>query len=192
MAGETTRQRYLDAVVEHMVSQGRTDLPLVALAEAAGTSDRMLVYYFKTREALLTEVLHTVRSRRRKELAARLASLPRAADHVSAVADVLRWMASPPDNAGVRFFLAAGGLGFGSEEPYAGFLRGTIEDTVDEATLTARRMGADPVFAADFATMFGALGTALACDVLATGDVDRVSNAVDAAAGSMIQSLRLS
>ena len=46
MAGTTTRQRYLDAVVEAMVREGRTDLTLVVLAEEAGTSDRMLIYYF--------------------------------------------------------------------------------------------------------------------------------------------------
>ena len=60
MAGTTTRQRYLDHVVEHMVSEGRTDLTLVVLAEAAGTSDRMLVYYFKTREALLNEAMASI------------------------------------------------------------------------------------------------------------------------------------
>ena len=117
MAAETTRQRYLDSVVAQMVSRGRTDLPLVAWLKRAGTSDRMLVYYFKTREALLTEVLHTVRSRRRKELAAGLAPLPRASDHVQAVADILGWMAAPADNAGVRFFLAAGGMGLGARSP---------------------------------------------------------------------------
>ena len=35
MAGTTTRQRYLDAVVEAMVREGRTDLTLVVLLLSA-------------------------------------------------------------------------------------------------------------------------------------------------------------
>ncbi len=66
MAPVTTRQRYLEAVVELMVDEGRVDQTLEALAAAAGTSDRMLVYYFETRDALAAEAVRLLRERRRQ------------------------------------------------------------------------------------------------------------------------------
>lgn len=182
MAGETTRQRYLDAVVHRMLDAGRTDLPLVALAQAAGTSDRMLVYYFKTREALVGEALDRIRSHRRTELAAALARVPRATDPTEGFASVLHWMASEDDAASVRFFYDAGSRGFGDDEPFCRFLEGSIRDAVDEATLAARRLGADEATAVVFGTMFAAMSAALAADRLATGDLERVDRTIDSAA----------
>lgn len=191
MATDTTRQRYLNSIVSYMLSQGRTDVPLVALAEAAGTSDRMLIYYFKTREALITEVLQTVRTRRHKDLATRLARIPRASDKVREVAAVLRWIASSEDRGNCRFFFATVGAGLRVEEPFASFLIGSIRDTFHEAQQTARRMGASSKRAEDFATIFSGLSTSLACDSLTSGETERINRAIDSAASSLIRNLEL-
>lgn len=185
MAAETTRQRYLDAVIAHMLTAGRTDMSLVKLADAAETSDRMLLYYFKTRDALLTEVLSTVRARRRRQLASALARVSKPPKARGDIVEVLRWIASPDDATAVRFFYEAGGQGFREEAPFDAFLAGTLRDWVDEATLTARRLGTSVESAARFGTMFAALGPALACDLLATGDTERVHATIDTAAGSL-------
>lgn len=189
MAGETTRQRYLEAVVECMLEAGRTDLPLVALAQAAGTSDRMLVYYFKTREALVSEALERIRARRRAKLANELGRVPRAPDPQTGIGEVMRWMASSSDSAAIQFFYDAGSRGFGADGPFHDFLEGSIRDSVDEAALTARRMGADESHAESFGTMFTALGTSLAGDLLATGDTERIDRAIDAASAALTAAL---
>lgn len=56
------RARLLDACADHLLAHG---LPasLAALATSAGTSPRMLIYHFGTRERLLREALQQARTR---------------------------------------------------------------------------------------------------------------------------------
>lgn len=54
------RERLLAAAVEHVAAHGVGDLSLRRLAAALGTSHRMLVYHFGSREGLLVEVVREV------------------------------------------------------------------------------------------------------------------------------------
>ena len=56
------RQRLLDACTDHALEHGLPDR-LGPLAAAAGTSNRMLIYHFGTRDGLLREVLGQARLR---------------------------------------------------------------------------------------------------------------------------------
>lgn len=56
------RARLLDACTDHALHQGLPDR-LEPLATAAGTSTRMLIYHFGTRDGLLREVLGQARQR---------------------------------------------------------------------------------------------------------------------------------
>ncbi|MER7692138.1 TetR/AcrR family transcriptional regulator [Streptomyces sp. NPDC097610] len=51
------RRDLLDQVREYMISNGLADLSLRPLARALGTSDRMLLYYFGTKERMVAEAL---------------------------------------------------------------------------------------------------------------------------------------
>ena len=55
------RAALLDGVVEHVLREGVATLSLRPLAAALGTSDRMLLYYFGTRDKLLVAALAEVR-----------------------------------------------------------------------------------------------------------------------------------
>ena len=54
------REAYLSGAVEHVLRRGVSGLSLRPLAAALGTSDRMLMYYFGSREHLLETVLDLV------------------------------------------------------------------------------------------------------------------------------------
>src|SRR3954467_5839592 len=56
------RQRLLDACTDYALEQGLPDR-LGLLAAAAGTSSRMLIYHFETRDGLLREILGQARQR---------------------------------------------------------------------------------------------------------------------------------
>jgi AcrR family transcriptional regulator len=56
------RRRLLEACTDHALEHGLPDR-LGALADAAGTSSRMLIYHFDTRDALLREILGLARER---------------------------------------------------------------------------------------------------------------------------------
>ena len=59
------RQRLLDACTDYALAHGLPDR-LGPLATAAGTSNRMLIYHFGTRDGLLREVLGQARQRQVK------------------------------------------------------------------------------------------------------------------------------
>jgi AcrR family transcriptional regulator len=64
---QAAKQRLLDATIEYVAENGLGDLSLRQLAAAIGTSHRMLIYHFGSKEELLVEVVRAVEKR---ELAA--------------------------------------------------------------------------------------------------------------------------
>ena len=66
----TPRDALLDAAVEHAAHHGVSDQSLRQLAAALGTSHRMLIYHFGSKEGLLTEIVRRVEARQRDQIAA--------------------------------------------------------------------------------------------------------------------------
>jgi len=66
----TARGRLLDAAIAHFGRHGIGDTSLRGIAEAVGTSHRMLIYHFGSREGLLAEVTREVEARRRAVMTA--------------------------------------------------------------------------------------------------------------------------
>jgi AcrR family transcriptional regulator len=60
MATSQARERLLAAAVDHAMRDGIADLSLRELAAAIGTSHRMLLYHFGSREGLLIAVVQAV------------------------------------------------------------------------------------------------------------------------------------
>ncbi len=63
--GGSPRERLLDAAIDHFGRHGIGDTSLRGIAEAVGTSHRMLIYHFGSREGLLAEVTREVEARQR-------------------------------------------------------------------------------------------------------------------------------
>ena len=66
MVESQARQRLLDAAVQHALDAGIADLSLRELADAIGTSHRMLIYHFGSREGLLVAVAQAVEKTQRE------------------------------------------------------------------------------------------------------------------------------
>lgn len=66
----TPRERLLGAALDHFAEQGIGDTSLRGIAEALGTSHRMLIYHFGSREGLLAEVTREVEARQRAAMTA--------------------------------------------------------------------------------------------------------------------------
>ena len=64
------RERLLHAAIEHFGQHGIGDTSLRGIAEAIGTSHRMLIYHFGSREGLLAEVTRTVEAQQRAVMTA--------------------------------------------------------------------------------------------------------------------------
>jgi AcrR family transcriptional regulator len=64
-----SRESLLSDAVEHFAKNGIGDASLRSIATSIGTSHRMLIYHFGSREGLLAEVVRTVEAQQRDLLA---------------------------------------------------------------------------------------------------------------------------
>ena len=107
---------FLTGAVEHVLRHGVATLSLRPLAAALGTSDRMLLYYFGSREQLLVAVLGAVGQQLRAGLEADLAPRPvRPAELLRQTWEGLR---SPAAEAHLRLYVEVSGLAARGMEPY--------------------------------------------------------------------------
>jgi AcrR family transcriptional regulator len=104
-----------DYVLEH----GLVGLSLRPLAEALGTSDRMLLYHFGTKDDLVTAILRTSNDRSISQLRA----LPPSRGVRRAVLDVWEVITSSTIAACARMYVEASALGLFGREPYASVVK---------------------------------------------------------------------
>ena len=110
------REALLAGAVEHVLRHGVATLSLRPLAAALGTSDRMLLYWFGTRDGLLRAVLDVVGQQLRDGLRAVLpdgAVAP--AEFVRRVRPVLR---DPRSEPALRLYVEVSGLAARGQEPF--------------------------------------------------------------------------
>lgn len=73
---ETKRTALAEKIADHVLFRGLSGLGLREMAAVAGTSDRMLLYYFADKEAVIAAVLDTIAARMTAMLTAAMAPKP--------------------------------------------------------------------------------------------------------------------
>ena len=171
------RRELLDALVEEFARGGIGDRALRQVAEAVGTSHRMLLHHFGSRAELLVAIVEEVE---RRQMAV-LNDLPASPAEATAAmwADVRRRELRPFE----RLFFECYSRGAQREEPYARMVPGAVDAwlaDVDSMTGGA----ADPALA----RLGLAVIRGLLLDLVATDD----DTGVDAAAQAFVDLLRRS
>ena len=174
---ESPKQRLLDAVIEHFTTAGLADQSLRRIAEATGTSHRMLLYHFGSKEGLLLEVVREVEARTQ----ARLAEVVESDEQSDVVIRRMWAYLTDPELAGFeRLFFALYARALQGDQAALPLLRGDIEHWLDANVALTAGSG----MPADVARTHGRLGLAvtrgLLLDLLATGDSTGVSAALEA------------
>jgi AcrR family transcriptional regulator len=177
MSGEA-RDRLLAAVVDFVAHNGVGELSLRRLAAGIGTSHRMLIYHFGSKEGLLIEVIRAVEERQR----AALATLD--VDPANSLADIIRaiWqrLADPALSPYERLFFEMYGQALQGYPGTAPLLEGIVDGWLDLNVQLAARRG----IPADAARTHARLGLAvirgLLLDLLATGDRTGADAAIEA------------
>lgn len=112
------REELAAGATDHVLEHGLLGLSLRPLAAALGTSDRMLIYHFGSKDDLVAAVLRTSNDR---AVAALRRLLP--SDGVAAaVHDLWQEMTSPVQARCLRVYIEAAALGVLGLEPYAGIV----------------------------------------------------------------------
>src|SRR6266545_2516066 len=84
-AGEQRREQMLRAALDVIVERGYADTRIADVAERTGTSPALVIYYFKTRDQLLTEAIRYSEDSWYAEGQRRMSSLPTAAARLAEI-----------------------------------------------------------------------------------------------------------
>lgn len=121
--GPDRREQLLAAATAHVLQQGLIGLTLRPLAAAVGTSDRMLVYHFGSRDALVSEIVTAT-----SELAVeRVRGLPSAPEARSAVNALWAAYQNEPLSSCLDVYCQAASEGLLGREPYLSDARAANE-----------------------------------------------------------------
>ncbi|MEU4313291.1 TetR/AcrR family transcriptional regulator [Nocardia sp. NPDC024068] len=133
------RAELLDAVVRYIAEHGLADLSLRPLAAALGTSSRMLIYYFGTKEELLVQALST----HRPDLTAVFAGVGDTAALRERLWGFWRSNTSGPDAASVTVMLQVLGAACAPHGPYIRYADEAIADFISTLTGELRKLETD-------------------------------------------------
>jgi AcrR family transcriptional regulator len=155
---------------------GISDKSLRAIAELAGTSHRMLIHHFGSREGLLVEVIREVEQRQRDALA-ELRSEP-GDDPAERGRRFWEHLRSPELAAQERLFFEVYGQALQGRRWAQPLLDGIVEDWVGPVAEMLIADGAPPESARIIARLSVAVSRGLLLDVLATGEEEEVDAAM--------------
>lgn len=186
------RSQLLEAAYAYVLRHGLGEMSLRPLAAAIGSSPRVLLYLFGSKDELIRALLARARSDE-LELLARAGRLQ--ADGQAELAVLAEqtwaWLAADEHRALLKLWVEAYARSIVEPDgPWVGFARATVDDWLDVFASAGRREGDDDSSARRRATAVLAVLRGALLDLLATGDVGRVTTAVQQQIAAMVDCSR--
>jgi AcrR family transcriptional regulator len=178
VAGRDAKQRLLDGAIEYVAEGGIGDMSLRRLAAALGTSHRMLIHYFGSKEGLWIEIVRAVEQRQREILTEILPDPDRPPREA-----MRAWWIHISDPAlwpNERLFFELYGQALQGRAHTTAVLDGIVEDWLEPIAQISIDRGIAPDVARAHARLGIAATRGLLLDLLATRDVSGVDAAMDA------------
>jgi AcrR family transcriptional regulator len=173
------KERLLAACIDHLGAHGVGDISLRRLAAAIGTSHRMLIYHFGSKDGLLVEVVRAVEERQRRVLTEIWTDLGPDADPARLMRGLWARLTDPALAPYERLFFELYGRALRDDPQTAPLLEGLVDTWLD-TTLDLLAHDTTPT---DDAKALARLGIAvvrgLLLDFLATGDKPAVDAAME-------------
>jgi len=183
--GSARKRELLEAAYRYVLRNGLADLSLRPLAKAIESSPRVLLFLFGSKEGLVRALL----ARAREDELSYLAALrnqrglggdgPGQADLAATGAAVWSWLAAPEHRALLGLWVEGYALSLrGAPGPWAGFATSTVSDWLDLLAARQPASRGNTLAGQDERTLLLAVLRGALLDLLATGDTDRVTRAV--------------
>ena len=178
MTDKGPRETLLEGAIDYVAQNGITDLSLRQLAGALGTSHRMLIHHFGSKEGLWVAIVHEVERRQRAILADLVpsAGVP--------VAEAMRawWrhISNPSLWPNERLFFELYGQAIQGRPHTVAMLDGIIDDWLEPAAAINMAYGLSREEARAHARLGIAVTRGLLLDLVATRDVAAVDAAMEA------------
>jgi AcrR family transcriptional regulator len=163
------RRQLLDALVEEFATRGIGDRSLREVAAAVGTSHRMLLHHFASRDELLLAIVEQVERRQM----AMLSDLP--TEPADAIAVMWANLCRPELRPFERLFFECYARGVQGEEPFVRMVPGAVDAWLAQVD-TAAGGAVDPALA----RLGLAVTRGLLLDLVATDDDEGVTSAAHA------------
>jgi len=176
-ADETRPAELLDRIVGYLVKNGVAELSLRPLARAVGSSPRVLLYYFGSKEKLLAQAIMRLRLRQRASFGQmREAKYDRPSDACRAI-----WqnMSSPQSVALFQLSIETYSLALRHPRFFGDFLKSSVEDWLAFISAPLLRRGVSAEQARAFATVVISGFRGFLLDYCACRDRERVDRAVE-------------
>jgi AcrR family transcriptional regulator len=170
VASSQPRNRLLTAAIDHALDEGIADQSLREIAAAIGTSHRMLIYHFGSREGLLIAVTREIERRQRDAL------LDVGVSEAGAW-ETWKRLSKPNQWPTARLFFELYSRALLGRPGTDGFLDGIVDSWVGPVTDAMIEAGADKHTARVDARLGVAVARGLLLDLLATGDRREVDRA---------------
>lgn len=181
MARQDARDRLLERAIEHIAQRGISDLSLRELATAIGTSHRMLIHHFGSKEELWVEVIRTVEAR---QLAALPELMPDLLDPATDIPQAMRtwWrhISDPSLWPNERLFFEVYGQAVQGRPGTTELLDGVVASWLEPMAAINQAHGMPPDTARAHARLSIAVTRGLLLDLLATGDREGTTAAFEA------------
>src|SRR5580692_12709563 len=125
-ADDARRAELLERAVDYVLSQGLAQLSLRPLAKATGSSPRLLLYYFGSKEALVVEIIRRGRARQRETMANLKLTAALSPHQVTRI--LWRHFSEPRWEPLMRLFFEVYGLALQDRSRFPGFLDSAVDD----------------------------------------------------------------
>ena len=172
-----SKERLLQAAIEYVSEHGVADLSLRRLATAIGTSHRMLIYHFASKEGLLIEVIRAVEEQQRQMLAD--FEIDPSLSPTEVGRRMWQHLSDPALWPNERLFFEMYGRALQARSHTAGLLDDIVKSWLEPMTALREAQGIAPETARAQARLDLAVTRGLLLDLLATGDRDGVDAAME-------------
>jgi AcrR family transcriptional regulator len=180
MAGIVNPRRpveLLDAIIGYLLRHGVSDLSLRPLAKAVGSSPRVLLYHFGSKEAMIDRVLAYIREKQRARYTQM--SPPTFAPPSAGCREIWISMTAPDSEPLFRLFFEIYSLALQRPRRFADFLHNTVHDWIEFVAEPMCDEGYRQEDSRAFATVVLAAFRGFMLDYCATHDRKRLNRALD-------------
>ena len=168
------REELIEKALQCFLRHGLVGLSLRPLAGKIGSSARLLIYHFGSKEGLIAAVMGEVQARTQKSFAAAAARSAKGARN-----EVMRsfwaWITDPANVPSMRLLFEVQVLALQKPGVYARYLEGTSSSWLDLIERSLPRTKANR----SVATLCAAVIDGLLLEYLSTGDLRRTTSALD-------------
>jgi AcrR family transcriptional regulator len=165
------KQELLDEVIAYLAKHGIADLSLRPMAAATGTSARLLIFHFGSKEKLLEQALGEMQARLQRSFVT-MAEGERKGPLLRVFWD---WALTEPNHAMLRLVYQLHMLAAQSPKTYRRYLKRNSLDWLELIQQALPPEQRDP----NFATLLGAVFDGLFMEYMSSGDKQRTTATLD-------------